>query len=80
MKDTSIKGFGYISHCEEYYDVDWDEFDDNRAGAFEDNSQDRRPLNLKNDTTKMSYGNLMGRIRRVERGCSDLESNIDPPL
>ena len=79
-KDTSIAGFGYISDSEEYYDVDWNEFDDNGAGAFEDSSGDRRPLNLRSGTTKMSYGNLVGRIRRVERSCSDMESNIDPAL
>ena len=57
-----------------------EEFDDNGAGAFEDSAQDRRPMNLRSGTTKMSYGNLVGRIRRVERSCSDLESNIDPAL
>jgi hypothetical protein len=79
-KDTSITGFGYISDSEEFYDVDWSEFDHNGAEAFEERSQDRRPGNLRNGTTKMSYGNLVGRIRRVDRVYSDTESNIDPAL
>ena len=80
MKNTSIAGFGFISDSEEYYDVDWNKFDDNGAGSFEDSPGDRRPLNLRSGMTKMSYSNLVGRIRRVERSCSDVKSIIDPAL
>ena len=58
----------------------WYEFDHNGEEAFEDSVQDKRPPDLVNVERKLAYGNLVGRIRRVDRGCSDIESNIDPAL